>query len=55
MCFIDGPLVIDRLADLLLAGAVMNQALQCHESHIPFVLQVSKTKLLIFLLLVGSF
>ena len=28
-----------RLADLLLAGAVMNQVLQPHESHIPFPLQ----------------
>ena len=28
-----------RLADLLVAGVVMNQALQPHESHIPFVLQ----------------
>ena len=28
-----------RLAELLLAGAVMNQVLQPHESHIPFPLQ----------------
>ena len=28
-----------RLAELLLAGAVMNQVLQPHESHIPFQLQ----------------
>lgn len=28
-----------RLAELLLAGAVMNQTLQPHESHIPFHLQ----------------
>ena len=28
-----------RLADLLVAGVVMNQVLQPHEAHIPFVLQ----------------
>lgn len=28
-----------RLADLLVAGVVLNQVLQPHESHIPFILQ----------------
>ena len=31
-----------RLSDLLAAGAVMGTVLQPHESHIPFVLQVSE-------------
>lgn len=30
-----------RAADLLLAGAVMNQEFQPHEAHVPFNLQVS--------------
>ena len=29
-----------RAADLLLAGAVMNQEFQAHEAHVPFNLQV---------------
>ncbi len=29
-----------RAADLLLAGAVMNQEFQPHEAHVPFNLQV---------------
>lgn len=31
--------LFSRLADLLVAGVVLNQQLQPHESHIPFVLQ----------------
>lgn len=29
-----------RVADLLLAGVVMNRVIQPHESHIPYILQV---------------
>jgi DNA polymerase zeta len=29
-----------RAADLLLAGAVMNQEFQPHEAHVPYNLQV---------------
>ena len=32
-----------RVADLLLAGAVMNRIFQPHESHIPYTLQVNTT------------
>lgn len=32
--------LIFRAADLLLAGAVMNQEFQPHEAHVPFNLQV---------------
>lgn len=37
--YLYNPMLIKRLADLLLAGAVMNTAMQPHESHIPYVLQ----------------
>ncbi len=32
--------MVRRLAELLLSGAIMNTALQPHEAHIPYVLQV---------------
>ena len=33
-------LFVSRLAELLLAGAIMNQVFQPFEAHIPYVLQV---------------
>ena len=33
------PNMVKRAADLLAAGAVMNQVLQPHEAHVPFELQ----------------
>ena len=31
--------LVCRLAELLVAGVVMNEVLQPHEAHVPFVLQ----------------
>ncbi|XP_075227107.1 DNA polymerase zeta catalytic subunit [Lycorma delicatula] len=33
------PLIIKRAADLLQNGAVCNKVYQCHEAHVPFILQ----------------
>jgi len=33
-------LIVLRVADLLLGGAIMNRVFQPHETHIPYTLQV---------------
>jgi hypothetical protein len=41
-CFSMDNFAVSRVAELLLAGTVMNRVFQPHETHIPYVLQVNK-------------
>lgn len=43
---------ITRLADLLTAGAVMQQVFQSHDAHIPFILQVIPYLKRLFIMLI---
>ncbi|EDV19122.1 uncharacterized protein TRIADDRAFT_34124 [Trichoplax adhaerens] len=37
--YLYNPNLVGKVAELLLAGAIMNKVFQPHESHIPFILQ----------------
>jgi hypothetical protein len=38
--FLYNPLLIKRLAELLLSGAILNRVMQPYEAHVPYILQV---------------